>query len=122
MKWNAIAEIKWITLNNLELTIIDNGVPTYAGIKRQFRKLFQGAITDSLSLQLVGKWEGNINEFGVKERIIVDYYSNGTFSVKLTSANGPVVTDTGYWQYSDGLVIEKFQNNPLGIGPNQMDR
>jgi N-acetyl-anhydromuramyl-L-alanine amidase AmpD len=116
MKWNAIADIKWITPDSFELTIIDNGVPTDSGTKREFKKMFQGEISEALSRQLVGKWEGTFNEFGTKEKVIVDYYSNGTFIVKLNSTDGSAVTDIGNWEYSDGLVIEKFQDNPIGIG------
>ena len=36
---SAKGSIRWIDRDNLEITIIDNGVPAYSGLKRRYRRI-----------------------------------------------------------------------------------
>jgi hypothetical protein len=70
----------------------------------------------SQSWKLVGVWRTNVSELGVNEEITYTFLANGTSQAVFKDAKGRTATDHGTWQYSDGILYEKFSNGVSGKG------
>jgi hypothetical protein len=70
----------------------------------------------SPSSKLVGVWRTNVFELGVTEEITVTFLASGTSQYVIKDAKGRTGTDHGTWQYSDGILYEKFSNGVSGKG------
>jgi type II secretory pathway pseudopilin PulG len=68
------------------------------------------------SWKLVGVWRTNVSELGVNEEITYTFRANGTSQAVFKDAKGRTATDHGTWQYSDGILYEKFSNGVSGKG------
>jgi alpha-tubulin suppressor-like RCC1 family protein len=70
----------------------------------------------SPSSKLVGVWRTNVSELGNNEEITYTFLADGTSSVAFKDTKGRTGTDHGTWQYSDGILYEKFSNGASGKG------
>jgi hypothetical protein len=70
----------------------------------------------SPSWKLVGTWRTNVTEVGVKEEITYTFNANGTSDVVFKDSKGRTSEDHGTWQYSDGVLFERFSNGVSGKG------
>ena len=65
---------------------------------------------------LVGVWRTSVVENGVSMEITVTFLADGQTRYLFTTAQGRRATDYGTWQYSDGILFEKFSNGASGRG------
>jgi hypothetical protein len=70
----------------------------------------------SPSSKLVGVWRTNVSELGNNEEITYTFLADGTSSAAFKDTKGRRGTDHGTWQYSDGILYEKFSNGVSGKG------
>ena len=70
----------------------------------------------SPSSKLVGVWRTKVSELGNNEEITYTFLADGTSSVVLKDTKGRTGTDHGTWQYSDGILYERFSNGASGKG------
>lgn len=68
------------------------------------------------SLQLVGAWRANVSEAGNNIEINYTFGADGTTDIFLRDAQGRTVRDHGTWQYSNGVLYERFSNGRGGQG------
>ena len=74
-----------------------------------------GASPVSESAKLVGTWYADVQEDGIPARIVWELGANGTSHYLFTSG-GSTGEDFGSWQYTDGVVFERFSNGSSGRG------
>lgn len=72
------------------------------------------------SAKLVGTWETNVVEQGVKTRITYTMNADGTSKMLFKTASGQTGRDSGTWQYSNGVLYETFSNGVSGKGSIRM--
>ena len=70
----------------------------------------------SPSAKLVGVWRTNVFELGINEEITYTFFADGTSRAVFKDTKGRTGTDHGTWQYSDGILYEKFSNGASGKG------
>ena len=89
--------------------------PEYVGLKRP---TLPGASAKNppKSFQLVGTWRSRVSEFGQQYEITVRFAPEGTATYLMKDAMGRTATMMGTWQYSDGLLYERFSNGASGKG------
>lgn len=68
------------------------------------------------SAKLVGTWEADVVEQGVKMRITYTLNANGTSRMFFKTTNGQTGTDYGTWQFSDDILYEKYSTGASGKG------
>jgi hypothetical protein len=68
------------------------------------------------SAKLVGVWRTNVTEFGNTMEITYTFLADGTARGVFKDTKGRTGTDRGTWQYSDGILYEKFSNGASGKG------
>jgi len=66
------------------------------------------------SSALVGSWRTNVNEGGQATEITVIFSTEGDTRYRFKDAKGRTANDTGTWQYSDGILFERFSNGASG--------
>jgi len=71
----------------------------------------------SPSWKLVGVWRTNVEELGVNTEITYTFLADGSSKMvfKTTGKRQPE-TDSGTWQYSEGVLYERFSNGVSGKG------
>jgi hypothetical protein len=74
------------------------------------------ATEKSPSWKLVGVWRSNVTELGSETEITYTFVADGTSKAAFRNKRGPIGTDHGTWQYSDGVLYEKFPNGVSGKG------
>lgn len=72
--------------------------------------------TPRSSAALVGSWRTKVVENGQAMEITVTFLSDGNTRYLFKDARGRTATDTGTWQYSDGILFERFSNGASGRG------
>lgn len=72
------------------------------------------------SAKLIGTWETNVVEQGVKTRITYTMNADGTSKMFFKTANGQTGRDSGTWQFSNGVLYETFSNGVSGKGALKM--
>lgn len=70
----------------------------------------------SPSWHMVGVWRANGTEFGYNLEMTFTANADGTYQFVARSAQGTTVTDYGTWQYSDGILYQRFSNGASGKG------
>jgi hypothetical protein len=70
----------------------------------------------SPSWQMVGVWRANSTEFGYSWEITYTAKADGTYQYFARNSQGGTVQDYGLWQYSDGILYQKFSNGASGKG------
>jgi len=70
--------------------------------------------TPRSSAALVGAWRTNVVENGQDMQINVTFLSDGDSRYFFKDARGRTATDKGTWQYSDGILFERFSNGSSG--------
>jgi hypothetical protein len=70
----------------------------------------------SPSAKLVGVWRTNVTELGSTMEITYTFLADGTARGVFKDTKGRTGTDRGTWQYSDGILYEKFSNGASGKG------
>lgn len=71
--------------------------------------------SDSESSKLVGAWQAEAVEQGVKTKILWYVKSDGTTEYQFTNTNG-VTKGSGTWRYSDQTIFETYSNGSSGKG------
>ena len=74
------------------------------------------ATEKSPSWKLVGVWRCNVTELGSETEITYTFAADGTSKAAFRNKRGQIGTDHGTWQYSDGVLYEKFPNGVSGKG------
>jgi len=72
--------------------------------------------TPRTSASLVGSWRTNVTENGEAMEITVTFLSEGNTRYKFKDARGRTANDNGTWQYSDGILFERFSSGASGKG------
>lgn len=70
----------------------------------------------SPSWQMVGVWRSISNEFGDSVEMIYTANADGTYQYFARNAQGATAQDHGLWQYSNGILYQKFSNGGSGKG------
>ena len=70
----------------------------------------------SPSWKLVGVWRTDVSELGVKTEITYTFLADGSSKVFFRHGNGQTGKDHGTWQYSEGILYERFSNGVSGKG------
>ena len=66
--------------------------------------------------QLVGSWKTSVVENKVPMDITVTFNADGTSKFLFKDKRGRADTDNGTWQYSEGMLYEKYSNGVSGKG------
>jgi hypothetical protein len=66
--------------------------------------------------QLVGVWRTNVHEDNDNTEITYTFTADGRSRMLFKHSDGSTGTDTGTWQYSDGILFERFANGASGKG------
>lgn len=66
--------------------------------------------------QLVGTWKTSVVENKVPMDITVTFKADGTSKFLFRNKQGQTGTDTGTWQYSEGILYERYSNGSSGKG------
>ena len=66
--------------------------------------------------QLVGVWRTSVFENNQSMEITVTFLANGTSRYSFKDSKGRTGSDTGTWQYSDGILFERFSNGSSAKG------
>jgi len=72
--------------------------------------------TPRTSAALVGSWRTNVTENGQATEITVTFLSEGNTRYRFKDSRGRTANDTGTWQYSDGILFERFSTGASGKG------
>ena len=72
--------------------------------------------TPRTSVALVGSWRTNVTENGQATEITVTFLAEGDTRYRFKDAKGRTANDTGTWQYSDGILFERFSTGASGKG------
>lgn len=67
-------------------------------------------------MALVGSWRTNVTENGQATEITVTFLAEGDTRYRFKDAKGRTANDTGTWQYSDGILFERFSTGASGKG------
>jgi serine/threonine-protein kinase len=70
--------------------------------------------TPRTSASVVGSWRTNVTENGQAMEITVTFSSDGDTRYRFKDARGRTANDAGTWQYSDGILFERFSNGASG--------
>ncbi len=70
--------------------------------------------TPRTSASLVGVWRTNVTENGQATEITVTFLTEGDTRYLFKDARGRTSSDTGTWQYSEGVLFERFSNGAAG--------
>jgi serine/threonine-protein kinase len=70
--------------------------------------------TPRSSAALIGTWRTNVVENGQNQEINVTFLSDGDAQYLFKDTRGRTATDKGTWQYSDGMLFERFSNGASG--------
>jgi hypothetical protein len=70
--------------------------------------------TPRSSAALIGTWRTNVVENGQNQEINVTFLSDGDTQYLFKDTRGRTATDKGTWQYSDGMLFERFSNGASG--------
>ena len=70
----------------------------------------------SPSSQLVGVWHANVAELGQNYEVTFRANTDGTYQYSARNAKGQTINDGGTWQYSDGILYQRFSNGASGKG------
>jgi hypothetical protein len=70
----------------------------------------------SPSWKMVGVWRANSTEFGDRVEMIFTANADGTYQFFARNAQGATARDYGTWQYSDGILYQRFSNGASGKG------
>jgi len=70
--------------------------------------------TPRTSASLVGSWRTNVTENGQATEITVTFLSEGDTRYRFKDARGRTANDNGTWQYSDGILFERFSSGASG--------
>jgi len=71
----------------------------------------------SPSWKLVGDWRTNVEELGVNTEITYTFLADGSSKMVFrTTGKRQPGTDYGTWQYSEGILYERFSNGVSGKG------
>ena len=70
--------------------------------------------TPRSSAALVGAWRTNVVENGQAQEITVTFLPDGETRYLFKDARGRTATDKGTWQYSDGILFERFSSGASG--------
>lgn len=68
------------------------------------------------SRQMVGTWRTNVNEDNQNTEITYTFNPDGRSTMLFRYSDGTTAKDSGTWQYSDGVLFEKFANGASGRG------
>ena len=66
--------------------------------------------------QLVGVWRTNVYENQQNTEINYTFMADGSSRMVFKRSDGSTGTDSGTWQYSDGILFERFSNGASGKG------
>lgn len=72
--------------------------------------------TPRSSAALVGAWRTSVVENGQAQEITVTFLADGNTRYLFKDARGRTATDKGTWQYSDGILFERFSSGASGKG------
>lgn len=76
---------------------------------------FAGDVTPSR--RLVGAWRAKVSELGDDYEVTFTANTDGTYQYSAKNAQGQTTTeDSGMWQYSEGILYQKFSNGASGKG------
>jgi len=70
--------------------------------------------TPRSSAALVGAWRTSVVENGQAQEITVTFLPDGDTRYLFKDARGRTATDSGTWQYSDGILFERFSSGASG--------
>lgn len=70
----------------------------------------------SPSWQMVGVWRANVSELGNTLEITFSVNADGTASYLVRDKEGHTGQEYARWQYSDGILYERFSNGASGRG------
>ena len=76
----------------------------------------QSSENASPSWQMVGVWRAVSNEFGSSVEMTYTANADGTYQFFARNAQGATMQDYGLWQYSNGILYQKFSNGGSGKG------
>jgi hypothetical protein len=125
----AGAVIAWINIRNTNRAQYQSASPasqittnnnqrdaTNSNTSKKDKDSSSSSTETSPSLKLVGVWRTNVFELGVNAEITCTFLANGISQYKIREAKGRTETDHGTWQYTDGILYEKFSNGASGKG------
>jgi hypothetical protein len=76
----------------------------------------QSSENTSPAWQMVGVWRAVSTEFGSSMEITYTANADGTYQFFARNAQGATAQDYGLWQYSNGILYQKFSNGGSGKG------
>lgn len=76
----------------------------------------QSSENTSPSWQMVGVWRAVSTEFGDSVEMTYTANADGTYQFFARNAQGATAQDYGLWQYSNGILYQKFSNGASGKG------
>jgi hypothetical protein len=76
----------------------------------------QSSENTSPAWQMVGVWRAVSTEFGSSMEITYTANADGTYQFFARNAQGATAQDYGLWQYSNGILYQKFSNGGTGKG------
>ena len=76
----------------------------------------QSSESTSPAWQMVGVWRANSTEFGYSWEITYTANADGTYQYFARNPQGATAQDYGLWQYSNGILYQKFSNGASGKG------
>jgi hypothetical protein len=69
------------------------------------------------SRRLVGAWRAKVSELGDNYEVTFTANTDGTYQYSARNAQGQTTTeDSGMWQYSEGILYQRFSNGASGKG------
>ncbi len=69
------------------------------------------------SRRLVGAWRAKVSELGDTYEVTFTAHTDGTYQYSARNAQGQTTTeDSGMWQYSEGILYQRFSNGASGKG------
>jgi len=88
---------------NSNIGIEDNGHPASSEDK-------------SPSWKLVGVWRAKVSELGEDADVTFTANNDGTYQYAASNAQGQTIKEYGMWQYSEGILYQRFSNGASGKG------
>jgi hypothetical protein len=69
------------------------------------------------SRRLVGAWRAKVSELGDQYEVTFTAHTDGTYQYSAKNAQGQTTAeDSGLWQYSEGILYQRFSNGASGKG------
>lgn len=68
------------------------------------------------SRQMVGVWRTTVYEDNQTTEITYTFTPDGRSTMRFRYGDGTTASDSGTWQYSDGILFERFSNGASGKG------